>query len=530
MTSSRWQRVNELFHEALEREPAHRADFLAAACGDVRELHTEVDSLLASHDEADGFIEKPAFEVAADLLGSDSLPADAEEDPLIGESLGPYRVIEAVGHGGMGVVYRAEDTRLGRDVAIKALASHLTRDERSRERLRREARAAAALGHPGIATVFALEEFGDQLYVVYELVEGRTLRDELIDGPLDREHVVSTALEVAEALCAAHRQGIVHRDLKPENIMRAADGKVKILDFGLAIFEASSSSAVTDSAGNRDVDSSPQRLTLPGMVLGTPSYMSPEQLRGRTVDARFDIFSFGVLLYELASGTHPFEGGDPASTIARILEVEPLSLADAGEADGSELAAILARCLPKDPEDRYADAADLVANLERIAPSTTAADERPSRLPRETSSSGGRLSAVSPSPRHNAFWWWRFHQLFVGVGYCAMLYPLWLAKEWTVGGGGAVWGATVFFLALVPVGVAANLRLHLVFASRYYPGQLDRHRNARPFHVDRAHDRTGGFSAAGLTRTFRPCLKTRVSQNRKFTSDSDNTVMTLATA
>ncbi len=383
MTSSRWQRVNELFHEALEREPAHRADFLAAACGDVRELHTEVDSLLASHDEADGFIEKPAFEVAADLLGSDSLPADAEEDPLIGESLGPYRVIEAVGHGGMGVVYRAEDTRLGRDVAIKALASHLTRDERSRERLRREARAAAALGHPGIATVFALEEFGDQLYVVYELVEGRTLRDELIDGPLDREHVVSTALEVAEALCAAHRQGIVHRDLKPENIMRAADGKVKILDFGLAIFEASSSSAVTDSAGNRDVDSSPQRLTLPGMVLGTPSYMSPEQLRGRTVDARFDIFSFGVLLYELASGTHPFEGGDPASTIARILEVEPLSLADAGEADGSELAAILARCLPKDPEDRYADAADLVANLERIAPSTTAADERPSRLPRE---------------------------------------------------------------------------------------------------------------------------------------------------
>ena len=416
-----------------------------------------------------------AFEVAADLLHLDPPPADAEADLLIGESLGPYRVIEVVGYGGMGVVYRAEDTRLGRHVAIKALASHFTRDERSRERLRREARAAAALGHPGIATVFALEEFGDHLYIVYEFVEGRTLRDELIDGPLDRNRVVSMALEVAEALCAAHRQGIVHRDLKPENVMRAEDGKVKILDFGLASFDASSSSAAADSAGDRDVDSSPQRLTLPGMVLGTPSYMSPEQLRGRDVDARSDIFSFGVLLYELASGMHPFEGGDPASTIARILEVEPLSLAAAGQVNGPEFAAILARCLPKDREERYADAVDLLADLERIAPSTTAADERPSRLPQETSSAGGRPPAVSRSPRHDAFWWWRFHQLFVGVGYYAMLYPLWLTKEWTVGDG-AVWGAAVFFLALVSVGVAGNLRLHLAFASRYYPDQLDRQR------------------------------------------------------
>ena len=304
MDADRWKQVNELFHAALEQPEGDRAAFVAAESGDDETLRAEVESLLDSHAESEDFIEKPAFESGAALLetpSGDSMAAAAEA--LIGAEIGPYVIRDSLGYGGMGVVYLADDTRLDRPVAIKALAEHLGADERSRTRLRREAKAAAALPHEGIATVHALEEFDDRLYVVYEYVEGETLRDAMRGG-LKRDDALRIGGAVADALAAAHDAGIVHRDLKPENIICTPDGGVKILDFGLASFQQP---AIPRAVSGEDE----ARLTLPGMLLGTPSYMSPEQLKGREVDFRSDLFSLGVLLSEMLTGVHPFEGEGP---------------------------------------------------------------------------------------------------------------------------------------------------------------------------------------------------------------------------
>jgi predicted Ser/Thr protein kinase len=486
--AERWRRINELFHAALERPAGARRAFLEASCAGDAELREEVESLLAAHLEAEGFIEAPAYEVGAELLhGAPPQSSDADAGSLAGRRLGFYRIERRIGTGGMGVVYLAEDTRLGRRVAIKALAEHLGRDDRSRERLRREARAAATLSHPGIATVFALEEFDGHLYVVFEYAEGRTLREELDDGPLPLAAAVATGLAIARALEAAHRQGIVHRDLKPENVVRILDGSIKVLDFGLASFQASPLSG--SAAAEDDAAETAARLTLPGMLLGTPAYMAPEQLRGRDVDFRADIFSFGIVLYELASGAHPFEGGDPASTIARILEVEPRGLAKVAGIDDPDLEAILETCLQKNPASRYASSGDLVEDLAALA--AALAGQGPVAPP--ASGSDRRGDGVAPvsvsvrrgddvgveaaaGPRHDAFWWWRFHQVALGICYWPLLYALWWAKEIAASGWAATASAVVFFVGVLPITVASSLRLHLTFTARYYPEQLDHQR------------------------------------------------------
>lgn len=501
MKPERWRRINELFHTLLEREPEHRSALLDEACAGDPELRREVETLLASHEEAGDFIEVPAFEVAADLL--DGEPDEA----LVGKELGAYTVTGKLGQGGMGVVYLAEDTRLGRPVAIKALPAHLTRDEKSRARLRREARAAANLSDPSIATVHALEEHGDHLYIVYEYVEGDTLRDELQKGPLPESVLVPTALAIARALAKAHRAGVVHRDLKPENVIRTSEGTVKILDFGLASFDDTAVGEGDDAVTSGD--SGGPRLTLPGMLLGTPAYMSPEQLRGRPVDFRSDLFSFGVLLFELGAGAHPFARDDPASTMARILEVEPQDFGNLRPELPPQLAAVVHKCLHKDPDERYQDTAEMAEDLaaierERLSrepgPAPLAATESPPPSP-DSPVPGAQAPGVDSLPRPAAFsgmptppdgqaratvarysplWWWRFHQLVVGFAYYAMLLPLWLVKERLEDVGGATWGATwaaaLFFAALVPIGVAGILRIHLWFTSRYYPGELARQR------------------------------------------------------
>lgn len=462
MDADRWRRVNELFHAALELPPSERDAYLANSCGDDPELRDEVTSLLASHDLSDDFIETPAFEAGAELLHGHSgdRPDPAGQDSLAGKRLGQYEIGSSLGYGGMGVVYLAEDTRLGRQVAIKALADHLGRDERSRERLRREARAAAALSHQGIATVFALEEFDDHLYIVYEYAEGETLRDELDRGALSPNTAVTTALAVARALDAAHRLGIVHRDLKPENVIRTRDGGIKILDFGLASFQGSPLVESDDGETGAPeqappVDGADPRLTLPGVILGTPSYMSPEQLRGRDVDFRADQFSFGVMLYEMISGTHPFEGEDAASTMARILEVEPFALDDdAVEGTDPEILTIIETCLQKDREERYPSTTDLVDELAELVGPVDAATES------------------DKPPRHDAFWWWRFHQLAAGFGYFALLAALWWVRQTNAGTPQAGLSTAMLFLAVLPAVVAGSLRIHLAFTSRYYREQL----------------------------------------------------------
>ncbi|MEO7272221.1 MAG: serine/threonine-protein kinase, partial [Vicinamibacterales bacterium] len=227
MNPSRWQAINQLFHELLERPAAEREQRLAQTAADDEEMAREVRSLLASHQRSGGFMDAPVWAAAPELLLDDPSPA-------IGQLIGSYRVVEEIGRGGMGVVYAAHDERLGRMVAIKALPPEYTRDPARRARLTREARAAAALSHPAIATIYTLEETAGGLYIVGELVRGRTLRQELAEGPLTSARLVFTLLDIAGALDAAHRLGIVHRDLKPENVMRREDGQIKVLDFGLA--------------------------------------------------------------------------------------------------------------------------------------------------------------------------------------------------------------------------------------------------------------------------------------------------------
>ncbi len=441
MNPERWSKVRAVLETAMDLDPSQRPSFLDKACADDGPLRAEVESLLADHESAGDFIEKPAYEIAPELL------RDASEGSLAGRRLGPYAVVEELGHGGMGVVYLAEDTRLNRKVALKALAPQFTSGEQYRERLRREARAAAALSHPGVATVFSLEEFDGVLCIVSEYVRGETLRAELGRGPLPPKTLLDTAVELADTLAAAHAQGVVHRDLKPENVVRSTDGKMKILDFGLARVEGRG--GVTGH--------STKKLSREGSFMGTPAYASPEQLRGMDVDARTDIFSLGVMLYELASGVHPFGGKDSISTIARILEREPVDITRLNPLSPSGLDRVIRRCLNKNPDGRYADARDLAREIELLRREVTGAER-----------TAGPAQGAHPDRVSDALWWWRVHQIVFALACYLLLYPLWRVREWL----GGAWGSVIFFAALVTVGIAANLRLHLSFTSKYYASEL----------------------------------------------------------
>jgi serine/threonine protein kinase len=338
--SNQFERIKELFQAALDQKSADREAFLHQACQGDEVLFQEVVSLLAEHEKTDNFLEIPALETEPRSLEA-------------GDLIGVYRIERELGRGGMGVVYLAEDTRLHRQVALKALAPQLVTDPKQKERLRSEARIAASLSHPAIATIYALEEFEGDLYIASEYVEGENLRSQIEQGPLAPPALLDVAIEVAQGLAAAHAEGVIHRDLKPENIMRNKKGQLKILDFGVAI------------APETDLREEP--LTEPGTVLGTPAYMAPEQLMGKTVDFRCDIFTFGVLFYELASGSTPFKGETPISTIAKILESEPVPLSHLTTGP-TQLDRIVERCLPKDPQQRYPSTPTLLEDLERPVP------------------------------------------------------------------------------------------------------------------------------------------------------------------
>ena len=481
MDAERWRRINDLFHAALERDPGSREAFIDEACGGDPALRTEVLSLLQMH-SGPGAIDRPAVEADPGLL------LTGDDDPLIGRRLGPYEVTGLLGRGGMGIVYLGQDTRLQRPVAIKALPPALTDNDHLRARLRREAMAAGALSHPCIATVFALEEFDGQLYVVQEYIPGRTLRAtmKIRAGRMAVAEIVSIALDIARALAAAHAQGVLHRDLKPENVLHTPDGGIKVVDFGLARFEPG---AVIGNA---------ETLTRPGALPGTPGYMAPEVVRGDPVDARADQFSFGVLLYELVAGKHPFEGTDDITTVARILETEPSGPGPARPECPEPLVRVITTCLAKAPRDRYRTTTELVTALEAVrdavevesspahatpVPSAPSNERRPSNA--GVGGSASPAGSASPKPpaaadtakdgaTANLRWWWQFHQVAVSVVYAVMLYPVWRAREWLP----APWGLVTFMTAVAVVGAVVNLRLHLWFTARVYPAQLDAQRRA----------------------------------------------------
>jgi Protein kinase domain len=433
VTPSRWRDVNQLFHDLLERPAAEREQRLAEIeSGDV-EIAREVRSLLASHERAGGFMEAPVWTADPGLLD--------EPSPLIGRQIGSYRIVEEIGRGGMGVVYAAEDQRLGRMVAIKALPPEYTRDPARRARLTREARAAAALSHPAIATIYTLDETADGLYIVGELVRGRTLRQELADGALPSSRLVPTLLDIAGALDAAHRLGIVHRDLKPENVMRREDGQIKVLDFGLARWELSPDTP------------SMTRLTQDGVALGTPGYMAPEQLGGGAVDARADLFSFGVVAWELATAIHPF-GADPALALSKMAAImEGRAILPGRALPGLERIAL--RCLRASPGDRYESAAALSEELRSLVPSA------------------GYPATIAPTLGAPALWWWQFHQTSLAIVDAATPVLALLIRRSI----GPPYGRWIFLGVLALATIAVTLRLNLLFTSRVHASRLAAHRS-----------------------------------------------------
>jgi serine/threonine protein kinase/Tfp pilus assembly protein PilF len=352
MKAERWEKAIDLFQSALERAPEERAAFLDETCHDDEGMRREVESLLTSHERAGNFIEVPAFKVAPELAPNDSAGA------LIGKLIGHYRIESLIGVGGMGEVYLARDEGLGRKAALKLLPDSLTTDETQLDRFKNEARAASALNHPNILTVYEIGAEGNVQFIATEFIEGVTVREALASGKMSAQRALEIAVQVASALAAAHDAGVVHRDIKPENIMLRPDGYVKVLDFGIA-------KLTEQKQASRDhgVETTALLQTRPGLVLGTAHYMSPEQARGQKVDARSDIWSLGVVLYEMVAGSPPFRGETASDCIAAILTAEPAPVSSASPNVPAKLESILQKALRKNTDERYQTIKEMLAEL-----------------------------------------------------------------------------------------------------------------------------------------------------------------------
>ena len=356
-------RVEELYHAALAHDPGERDAFIARACGGDHDLHREVKSLLGYAEEAKLLLEEPAGAAATQEAHPDA------GRRWIGHRVGSYEVLSPLGAGGMGEVYRARDTELGREVALKVLPEAVSRDPERVLRFRREARLLASLNHPNIAAIYGLEEADGQLLLALELVEGQTLKERLERGAIPIEEALEIAKRIAEGLEAAHENGTLHRDLKPANVKITPEGKVKLLDFGLA--KASAGRAASASANEvRQPPSVAESATRAGIILGTAGYMSPEQASGKAVDTRTDIWSFGVVLFEMLTGRVPFSGETVSEILAAVMRDDP----DWSKLPGStppSLLKLLRRCLQKAPRERLHAIADARLDLEDMLARTT---------------------------------------------------------------------------------------------------------------------------------------------------------------
>ena len=351
MEPERWGQVEKLYHSAAALRSGERAAFLERACAGDQQLRQEVESLLAHDKQAQDFIESPALEIAANQLAR-----SVEQSSMVGRMVGHYRIVSLLGGGGMGVVYKAEDTRLGRFVALKFLPADVAQDPQALERFRREARAASALNHPNICTIHEIGQSQGRPFIVMEFLDGTTLKHRITGQLLDTETALEIGIQIADALEVAHAEGIVHRDIKPANIFITKRGQVKVLDFGLAkVVKARAQVADVEAPLSED-------LTSPGSALGTVAYMSPEQASGRPLDARSDIFSFGILLYELLAGRRPFTGANDLELLQTLIHGSPQQLSQDVPA---MLSMIVEKALEKDPGDRYQSMREMLVDLRR---------------------------------------------------------------------------------------------------------------------------------------------------------------------
>ena len=417
MTPQRWSPIKALFNGALERPPEARADWLRAECGDDAALLADAERLVRSFDTLGGFLDQPP-QVEPEDVALAALPGGEVEGAVwaAGDRVGPFEIVRPIGRGGMGVVYLATDRRINRNVALKSLPASLADNPELRERLKREASAAAKVTDPAVAAVFSLEEVEGHVLLASEYLDGRTLRTLIEEGPIEHAAVREIALQVARGLRAVHDTGVIHRDLKPENIIVGPGGTAKIVDFGIAWFE--------NTGGTQHA-----KLTVHGAVIGTPAYMAPELLAGGVPNARTDIFAFGVILAEMLSGRHPLS--PPAPT-----------------AGDSPLQRIADRGRDQDPNRRFASASELVFALENL--------------------STGTGEATAAARVRSARYWWDFHQGAAAVSYAAMLVPAWLAR----GQIGGLEGRSFFIATAVAALVASMLRLHLWFMSRQHGAEL----------------------------------------------------------
>jgi serine/threonine protein kinase len=395
MTPHRWRQVESLYHSALHLQAADREEFLIRACAGDNSLLHEVLSLLFSSDCADSFLEEPAVSLGLEVMGF-------EQEAMVGKLIDRYRLLEVLGRGGMGEVYLAHDPRLNRRVALKLLPASITGDRGRVLRFEQEARAASAISHPNVAHIYEIGEAQGQHYIVMEYIQGKTLRQILREGSLEVNKALTIAVQMMEALTEAHRVGVIHRDIKPENIMLRDDGYLKVLDFGLAKLNESGATGSDEKA-----QALSSLHTDPALLMGTSHYMSPEQVRRQHVDGRTDLWSVGVVFYEMLAGQRPFHGQAISEIIISILEQEPEPINHKLPGLPPALQHFVDKALRKQPDERYQTADSMLLDLRRIvrqledernvpSPSSGNEPETPSYALREsaqiTVESPGRLT------------------------------------------------------------------------------------------------------------------------------------------
>jgi serine/threonine protein kinase len=385
MTPERWQKVDEVLQAALDLPATERAALLAEVRTGDPELHEEAISLIEAHQEAGDFLEAPALETDAQVL---------LEAPEPDREIGPYKIVNRLGKGGMGEVFLAQDRRLGRLVALKTLPSYFVSDDERLRRFQTEARAASALNHPNILTIYEVGESDGPHFIAAEYIEGATLRELISAGDLTLAEVLDITAELLSGLSAAHAAGIIHRDIKPENIMRRADGSIKILDFGIA--------KLMDMPAEETTASFALNQTQTGALMGTIGYVSPEQVRGLAVDERTDIWSCGVVLHEMLNGRRPFAGVTNADTIVAILDRPPASIfvSDSKVSVLAQLQRIVSKALSKQADERYRSAADMLEDLRTIKRSLGQVSKKRPAISGETTVSELRTLGAERGAHH----------------------------------------------------------------------------------------------------------------------------------